>query len=53
MLYMWWTCKKIKEYWDVIYNELKRIIKVPFVKQTNKQTLGFPSGDFRLTYPKM
>lgn len=31
--HMWWTCTMVKAYWDIIYNELKKILKYNFNKK--------------------
>ena len=31
--HMWWTCPKVKDFWEKIYNELKKVMKVTFSKK--------------------
>uniref|UniRef100_A0A670IA38 Reverse transcriptase zinc-binding domain-containing protein n=1 Tax=Podarcis muralis TaxID=64176 RepID=A0A670IA38_PODMU len=31
--HMWWECQKVKEFWEGVYNELKKILRYTFVKK--------------------
>lgn len=37
---MWWTCSKVKGFWELIYNELKKIFKYTFPKRPEAFLLG-------------
>lgn len=33
MLHMWWKWRKVKEFWERIHNEFKKIFKISFTKK--------------------
>lgn len=39
-IHMWWNCKEAKRFWEMIYNELKRIFKLNFPKNPETFLLG-------------
>uniref|UniRef100_A0A670ICM2 Reverse transcriptase domain-containing protein n=1 Tax=Podarcis muralis TaxID=64176 RepID=A0A670ICM2_PODMU len=45
--HQWWECKKIKCFWEEIYNELKRMLKYTFVKKPEAFLLGIVGKDVR------
>uniref|UniRef100_A0A670HYM7 Reverse transcriptase domain-containing protein n=1 Tax=Podarcis muralis TaxID=64176 RepID=A0A670HYM7_PODMU len=38
--HLWWTCPKIKAYWEMIYNEIKKVLKWTFAKKPEAFLLG-------------
>ncbi|CAI5768521.1 Hypothetical predicted protein [Podarcis lilfordi] len=38
--HLWWTCPKIKAFWEMIYNELKKVLKCTFPKKPEAFLLG-------------
>ncbi|CAI5768612.1 Hypothetical predicted protein [Podarcis lilfordi] len=43
----WWDCKKVKAYWEMIYNELKKMLKITFLKKLEAFLLGILGQDIR------
>lgn len=40
LYHMWWTCEKMKSFWELIYNELKKIFRYTFPKKPEAFLLG-------------
>uniref|UniRef100_A0A670JFQ6 Reverse transcriptase domain-containing protein n=1 Tax=Podarcis muralis TaxID=64176 RepID=A0A670JFQ6_PODMU len=38
--HLWWTCPKIKVFWEMIYNELKKVLRYTFPKKPEAFLLG-------------
>uniref|UniRef100_A0A670IGH0 Reverse transcriptase domain-containing protein n=2 Tax=Podarcis muralis TaxID=64176 RepID=A0A670IGH0_PODMU len=38
--HLWWTCPKIKAFWEMIYNEMKKVLKSTFLKKPEAFLLG-------------
>uniref|UniRef100_A0A670JTK1 Reverse transcriptase domain-containing protein n=1 Tax=Podarcis muralis TaxID=64176 RepID=A0A670JTK1_PODMU len=38
--HLWWTCPKVKAYWEMIYNEIKKVLKWTFLKKPEAFLLG-------------
>uniref|UniRef100_A0A670KAD3 Reverse transcriptase domain-containing protein n=1 Tax=Podarcis muralis TaxID=64176 RepID=A0A670KAD3_PODMU len=38
--HLWWTCPKVKAFWEKIYNELKKVFKYTFSKKPEAFLLG-------------
>uniref|UniRef100_A0A670ILE0 Reverse transcriptase domain-containing protein n=1 Tax=Podarcis muralis TaxID=64176 RepID=A0A670ILE0_PODMU len=38
--HLWWTCPKIKAFWEMIYNEIKKVLKRTFNKKPEAFLLG-------------
>uniref|UniRef100_A0A670K665 Reverse transcriptase domain-containing protein n=1 Tax=Podarcis muralis TaxID=64176 RepID=A0A670K665_PODMU len=38
--HLWWTCPRIKAFWEMIYNELKKVFKYTFLKKPEAFLLG-------------
>ncbi|CAI5777053.1 Hypothetical predicted protein [Podarcis lilfordi] len=38
--HLWWTCPRIKAFWEIIYNELKKVFKYIFLKKPEAFLLG-------------
>uniref|UniRef100_A0A670IW01 Reverse transcriptase domain-containing protein n=1 Tax=Podarcis muralis TaxID=64176 RepID=A0A670IW01_PODMU len=38
--HLWWTCPKVKAFWEMIYNELKKVFKYTFHKKPEAFLLG-------------
>uniref|UniRef100_A0A670JM19 Reverse transcriptase domain-containing protein n=1 Tax=Podarcis muralis TaxID=64176 RepID=A0A670JM19_PODMU len=38
--HLWWTCPRIKAYWEMIYNEIKKVLKWTFPKKPEAFLLG-------------
>ncbi|CAI5793404.1 Hypothetical predicted protein [Podarcis lilfordi] len=43
--HMWWDCKAIKKIWEMIYNELKKMFHLTFVKNPEAFLLGIVGKD--------
>uniref|UniRef100_A0A670KI73 Reverse transcriptase domain-containing protein n=1 Tax=Podarcis muralis TaxID=64176 RepID=A0A670KI73_PODMU len=37
---LWWTCPRIKAFWEMIYNEMKKVFKYTFLKKPEAFLLG-------------
>lgn len=42
---MWWTCRVVKQYWEMIHNELKNIFKTGIPKKPKAFLLGITGPD--------
>uniref|UniRef100_A0A670HZZ5 Reverse transcriptase domain-containing protein n=1 Tax=Podarcis muralis TaxID=64176 RepID=A0A670HZZ5_PODMU len=38
--HLWWTCPRVKAYWEMIYNEIKKVLKWTFLKKPEAFLLG-------------
>ncbi|CAI5767565.1 Hypothetical predicted protein [Podarcis lilfordi] len=38
--HLWWTCPRIKAFWEMIYNEIKKVLKWTFPKKPEAFLLG-------------
>uniref|UniRef100_A0A670K5X3 Reverse transcriptase domain-containing protein n=1 Tax=Podarcis muralis TaxID=64176 RepID=A0A670K5X3_PODMU len=38
--HLWWTCPKVKAFWEMIYNELKKVFRYTFPKKPEAFLLG-------------
>uniref|UniRef100_A0A670ICH5 Reverse transcriptase domain-containing protein n=1 Tax=Podarcis muralis TaxID=64176 RepID=A0A670ICH5_PODMU len=38
--HLWWTCPRVKAFWEMIYNELKKVFKYTFPKKPEAFLLG-------------
>uniref|UniRef100_A0A670K4W9 Reverse transcriptase domain-containing protein n=1 Tax=Podarcis muralis TaxID=64176 RepID=A0A670K4W9_PODMU len=38
--HLWWTCPRVKAFWEMIYNELKKVFKYTFHKKPEAFLLG-------------
>lgn len=45
MYHMWWSCKKIKSFWEVICNEFLKMFKLMFTKKPEAFLLGIMAPD--------
>uniref|UniRef100_A0A670IZE6 Reverse transcriptase domain-containing protein n=1 Tax=Podarcis muralis TaxID=64176 RepID=A0A670IZE6_PODMU len=45
--HMWWECQKVKEFWEGVYNELKKILRYTFVKKPEAFLLGMIGREIR------
>uniref|UniRef100_A0A670HWB0 Reverse transcriptase domain-containing protein n=1 Tax=Podarcis muralis TaxID=64176 RepID=A0A670HWB0_PODMU len=45
--HQWWECKKVKSFWEEIYNEMKKILRYTFVKRPEAFLLGIVGKDIR------
>lgn len=45
MYHVWWSCKKIKRFWDTIDEEIKKILKSPIEKKPEAYLLGLLGKD--------
>ena len=43
--HMWWECKKVRMYWDMIYHELRKMLRYNFVKKPEAFLLGIVGTD--------
>uniref|UniRef100_A0A670IED3 Reverse transcriptase domain-containing protein n=1 Tax=Podarcis muralis TaxID=64176 RepID=A0A670IED3_PODMU len=43
--HLWWECRKVKEFWERIYAELKKILKYAFTKKPEIFLLGILGKD--------
>uniref|UniRef100_A0A670II65 Reverse transcriptase domain-containing protein n=1 Tax=Podarcis muralis TaxID=64176 RepID=A0A670II65_PODMU len=47
LYHLWWTCKKVKGFWESIYNELKKIFKYTFPKRPEAFLLGMMDKEIK------
>lgn len=47
---MWWECDKIKDFWDTICNELKKMFKISFPKIPEAFLLGLMTPEIQKKY---
>lgn len=40
LIHVWWTCEKIKSFWNTVYDELKKMFKYNSMKNTAAFLLG-------------
>uniref|UniRef100_A0A670KIL2 Reverse transcriptase zinc-binding domain-containing protein n=1 Tax=Podarcis muralis TaxID=64176 RepID=A0A670KIL2_PODMU len=45
MFHMWWECRPIKQFWNEIYEELKKMFKISFSKKPEAFLLGLITND--------
>uniref|UniRef100_A0A670IBL2 Reverse transcriptase domain-containing protein n=1 Tax=Podarcis muralis TaxID=64176 RepID=A0A670IBL2_PODMU len=45
--HQWWECKKVRSFWEMIYNELKKMLRYTFVKKPEAFLLGMVGKDIR------
>uniref|UniRef100_A0A670HV34 Reverse transcriptase domain-containing protein n=1 Tax=Podarcis muralis TaxID=64176 RepID=A0A670HV34_PODMU len=45
--HMWWTCEEMKKYWELIYNEMKKIFKYTFPKRPEAFLLGIVGDEIK------
>uniref|UniRef100_A0A670K7G8 Reverse transcriptase domain-containing protein n=1 Tax=Podarcis muralis TaxID=64176 RepID=A0A670K7G8_PODMU len=38
--HLWWTCPRVRAFWEMIYNELKKVFKYTFTKKPEAFLLG-------------
>lgn len=44
-LHMWWGCKKTKVYWEMIYSEFKKMLRLSFPPKTEIFLLSITEGE--------
>uniref|UniRef100_A0A670J1I6 Reverse transcriptase domain-containing protein n=1 Tax=Podarcis muralis TaxID=64176 RepID=A0A670J1I6_PODMU len=45
--HMWWECRKVKDFWEKIYIELKKILKYTFTKKPEIFLLGILGNEIK------
>lgn len=46
-MHMWWQCTVIREFWDSIYNELKKLLRFSFSKKPEAFLLAIMSSEIK------
>lgn len=47
LYHMWWSCCKVRGFWELVYNELKKILKYTFPKKPEAFLLGMVGKEIK------
>lgn len=47
MIHIWWNCLNIKQFWETVYNEMKKMFRYSFRKTSEGFLLGIVPGSLK------
>uniref|UniRef100_A0A670J9P8 Reverse transcriptase domain-containing protein n=1 Tax=Podarcis muralis TaxID=64176 RepID=A0A670J9P8_PODMU len=45
--HMWWECRRVREFWEEVYTELKKVLKYTFTKKSEIFLLGILGNEIK------